>query len=163
MLQDERAIGALNKLIQLDYDAAQAYERAISRIENDGIRRELQSFKRDHERHIVTLSDCVRDLGGVPIELRRDVKGMLLEGLTVVRSIAGIEGALKAIRTNEEITNVVYDEASRVSMPPGVRDVVEQNRDDEHRHLSYIQRVIAQITWSRRAPRPPERPSSPRM
>jgi len=163
MLQHERAIAALNDLIQLDYDAVQAYERAIARIDNEGIRGELEAFKRDHERHIVTLGDSVRDLGGAPIDLRRDMKGLLLEGLTLVRSVTGVEGALKAMRTTEEITNDVYDEAFQISMPSTVREVVEQGRDDERRHLAYIQRVIAQITWSRRAPRPPERPSSPRM
>ena len=160
-MENARIVAALNRLIQLDYDAVQAYERAIARIDNGGIRRELESFKSDHERHIVTLGDCVRDLGGMPTDLRRDVKGLLLEGLTVVRSVLGTEGALRAMRTNEEISNKVYDEASQISMPSTIRDVVEQNRDDERRHLAYIQRVIAQISWSRRSPSPPQRPSNP--
>ena len=146
---NEAVVSKLNGLIQLDYDAIQAYERAISKIEDPEIRRELESFKADHERHIVDLSECVRSLGGVPEDLGRDIKGVLLEGLTALRSVTGTEGALKAMKTNEEVTNRVYDEAFQSSMPEEARAIVERNRDDERRHLSYIERCLNQPRESR--------------
>jgi rubrerythrin len=160
-MNPEEASGAalLNQLIQLDFDAVCAYERAIARVDNDVIKRELEMFKSDHERHIVALSDCVRDLGGTPIDLRRDAKGVLLEGLTALRSVAGVEGALKALRTIERQTNRAYAEPLRATLPNAVRGVVEACRSEEQRHWAYIQRVIAQVVWSRRAEPPPERPT----
>lgn len=141
---NEAIVSKLNELIQLDYDAIQAYERAIAKIEDVDVRRELEGFKADHERHIVDLSDCVRGLGGVPEELGRDVKGILLEGLTALRSVTGTEGALKAMKMNEEITNRVYDEAFQSAFPANVRSIVEKNRNDERRHLAYIERCLSQ-------------------
>lgn len=152
---NENIVSTLNRLIQLDYDAVQAYERAIAKIEDIAIRRELEGFKGDHERHIVDLSACVRDLGGVPEELSRDVKGVLLEGLTALRSITGTEGALKAMKTNEEITNKVYEEAFQSALPGNVRDVVEKNLSDERRHLAYIERCLSQPFTTRPAQQPP--------
>jgi uncharacterized protein (TIGR02284 family) len=151
---NENIVSTLNRLIQLDYDAVQAYERAIAKIEDVSIRRELEGFKGDHERHIVDLSACVRDLGGVPEELSRDVKGVLLEGLTALRSVTGTEGALKAMKTNEEITNKVYEEAFQSALPGDVRDVVERNLRDERRHLAYIERCINQPAAVQQQPNP---------
>jgi uncharacterized protein (TIGR02284 family) len=153
----EKIVGTLNALIQLDYDAIQAYDRAIAKIETEMIKRDLESFRRDHERHIIDLSDCIRELGGVPEELGRDFKGVLLEGLTALRSVTGTAGALKAMKTNEEITNKIYDEALGTTLPANIRRVIERNRDDERRHLAYIQRALTEP----RIPRPLE--SNPRF
>lgn len=154
----EKIVGTLNALIQLDYDAIQAYDRAIAKVDSEMIKRDLESFRRDHERHIIDLSECVRDIGGVPEELGRDFKGVLLEGLTALRSVTGTAGALKAMKTNEEITNRVYDEAlGSIALPANIRRVVERNRDDERRHLAYIQRALAEP----RIPKPIE--SNPRF
>jgi rubrerythrin len=146
----EKIVGVLNSLIQLDYDAIQAYDRAIAKISNEAVKRDLESFRRDHERHILDLSECVRGLGGVPEELGRDFKGVLLEGLTALRSVTGTVGALKAMRTNEEITNRLYDQALQTALPGNVRKVLERNRDDERRHLSYIERALVQPAVPRR-------------
>ncbi|NUO48540.1 MAG: ferritin-like domain-containing protein [Polyangiaceae bacterium] len=153
----EKIVGTLNALIQLDYDAVQAYDRAIAKIESEMIKRDMESFRRDHERHIIDLSECVRELGGVPEELGRDFKGVLLEGLTALRSVTGTAGALKAMKTNEEITNRVYDDALGTTLPANIRRVIERNRDDERRHLAYIQRALAEP----RIPKPLE--SNPRF
>lgn len=142
-MNNQNVIKILNDLIKLDADAVNAYGQAIDNIDDNTVRSRIQEFQRDHERHIRDLSECVRDLGGTPVERKRDFKGFLLEGFTAIRSATGTDGALKAMRTNEQLTNRSYDKALSENLPEKVREVVARNREDERRHLAYIEDVLS--------------------
>jgi hypothetical protein len=109
------------------------------------VKLDLESFLNDHERHIMELTQVVRDLGGEPIPVHRDFKGALLEGMTKLRS-RGTLGALRAMRMNEKLTNRTYDKVAHVYMPPLGQVIVIENRDDERRHLAAIEAHIARLT-----------------
>ena len=51
---------ALKDLVELDYDAVEAYEAAINRLDDEEYKDVLKTFKEDHERHISELSDVLR-------------------------------------------------------------------------------------------------------
>jgi len=135
----------LNKLIQLDVDAACSYREAISHVDDASARVDLEAFLFDHERHVMELTSVIRDLGGTPIDAHRDFKGALLEGMTRLRS-RGTLGALRAMRTNERLTNRTYDRALDVYMPPIAQAIVIENLKDERRHLGAIEAHIARLT-----------------
>jgi uncharacterized protein (TIGR02284 family) len=139
---NEKVISIVNDLIQLDIDAVHAYGQAIDNIEDSVVRGRLLEFQNDHERHIRELSQLVRDQGGTPIEHKRDFKGFLIEGMTAIRSATGTKGALKAMKTNELLTNRKYEKALEEALPPRVRDLILRNRDDERRHLQYIETCL---------------------
>src|SRR4051812_5919919 len=92
---DQKVIDQLNDLVQLDYDAVQAYDLALEHIDDPGVAEDLELFKSDHERHIVELNAVITVLGGTPKELGKDLKGFLIEGMTKLRSVTGTKGALK--------------------------------------------------------------------
>jgi rubrerythrin len=144
-LTDPEIVDHLNDLRQLDYDAVQTYEIAIGAVDEDAVREDLAAFKRDHERHITDLGRVIAAHGGTPEELSRDVKGVLLEGLTKLRSVTGTLGALKAMRMNEQLTNRRYDEAVELALPADVLSIVSANREDERRHLAAIESHIDRI------------------
>jgi uncharacterized protein (TIGR02284 family) len=139
----ENITSVLNDLIQLDIDAVHAYGQAVDNIDDASVRARLQEFQSDHERHVRELSQCVREHGGTPIEHKRDFKGFLIEGMTAIRSATGTKGALKAMKTNELLTNRSYDKALAEDLPPRVRDLVMRNRDDERRHLQFIESTLS--------------------
>jgi uncharacterized protein (TIGR02284 family) len=142
-MMNENVISVLNDLIHLDIDAVHAYGQAIDNVEDSVIRSRLLEFQNDHERHIRELSESVRELGGTAIEHKRDFKGFLIEGMTAIRSSTGTKGALKAMKTNEVLTNRKYDKALDEDLPPRVRDLVLRNRDDERRHLQFIESCLS--------------------
>ena len=142
------AISVLNDLIQLDFDAVQAYKQAIEKIDDVVARSDLEVFQADHQRHIVELSQAVRMMGGEPEKVGRDLKGLLLEGLTALRSVTGTLGALRAMRTNERLTNRAYERALQEKLPSAAREVVLKNREDERRHLASIEVHIERLSGS---------------
>lgn len=149
MAVSQKLIERLNDLIMLDHDAVEAYQQAIDRITSEQVRSHLITFQGDHRRHIETLSQLVVNFGGQP-KSRADVKGFFIKGMTALRSMAGDEQALKAMRLNERLTNEKYQEAVEMrDLPDDVRQVVQRNRDDEARHLSWIEQAIDQRVWER--------------
>jgi hypothetical protein len=154
----------LNELRQLDYDAVQAYEQAIQHSEREvDVLMDLMTFKLDHERHIVELDVVIAALGGAPAELHRDLKGVLLEGMTKLRAVTGTIGALKAMRTIEKLTNTRYDRAVEVVAPGDVRLVISMALDDERRHQAAIDAHIARLEDAAREAEVRDAPNVPNV
>jgi uncharacterized protein (TIGR02284 family) len=144
----DKAIDVMNEQIHLDMDAIDAYDEAIDACETAEFKLKLGEFKGDHERHVQDLSECVRACGGEP-SVRRDVKGFFIKGFTAITAM-GDKSALYAMRTNEQLTNRSYDNAlGNHELPDRVREILERNRDDERRHLAWIQGVIDVRGWER--------------
>jgi rubrerythrin len=142
---NQQTIETLNDLLQLDTDAVILYEQAIEHVEGDPLRMDLELFQADHERHITDLRQLVLDLGGQPIEIKRDLKGAVLQAVTAMRSLTGTKGALKAMRMNEKLTNRTYEKAMQGELPVRVSRLVAQNLDDERRHLATIEAHIERL------------------
>src|SRR5690606_10584177 len=100
-------IKMLSNLVELDFDAVEAYEAAIERLEDESSRRKLSEFKADHERHIRDLSDALSRHGTIPPN-KGDFKRVLTKGKVVMGQIAGDRGILHAMKTNEDDTNSAY-------------------------------------------------------
>lgn len=133
----------LNELIELDLDAIEAYEAAISRLSDAADCTQLESFMVDHKRHVADSSLLVQENGGVPASTP-DFKRMLIKGKVVLLGIAGDTGVLQAMKSNEETTNRVYDKAvQHPDLPAAARPVLERNFLDEQKHLDWIEQRLA--------------------
>ena len=139
----------LENLTQLDIDAVHAYTSAIEHIDLPDVKQQLTAFRSDHERHISNLSPFVERMGGKVPTRTPDFKGFIIQGFTAVRSMLGNEGALKAMKGNEELTIKTYEKALELEFPQDVKEVIQKNRDDERRHLDYINRCLDQRVWER--------------
>lgn len=147
MMEINDIVEELNELIQLDYDATKTYEQAIAAIDEGDteVRAVLESFRDDHLRHIEALRTVIEAHGGAALEPSRDLKGVLLEGMTKLRSVTGTLGALKAMRMNEKLTNRSYDRAVELELTLQAREVVLANLADERRHLAAIEAQISRL------------------
>ena len=128
----------LEDLIHLDYDAADAYQAAIDRLEDRRFRDALAGFKRDHLRHIGELSDILASMGRPPPK-EGDMKGILAKGKVAIGGLMGDESILHAMRTNEADTNTAYERAVQFdALPSTTRDVLQRGLEDERRHCQWI-------------------------
>ncbi|MDB5407672.1 MAG: uncharacterized protein JWL84_2584 [Rhodospirillales bacterium] len=130
--------GLLEDLIQLDYDAADAYQAAINRLENASWRTTLANFKEDHLRHTRELGDTLSGMGRTP-PTGSDLKAVLTQGKVVIAGLAGDDAILEAMRTNEADTNTAYERAVQHPMAASaLRETLEHGLDDERRHCDWI-------------------------
>lgn len=128
----------LTDLIQLDYDAADAYQAAIERLGNAAWRTTLASFKGDHLRHTSELGELLTRMGRTPPQ-EGDMKALLTKGKVVIAGLAGDKAILEAMRTNEADTNTAYERAVQFStLDAATREVLERGLADEQRHCAWI-------------------------
>ena len=146
MAKIENMTSLLSNLVALDYDAIEAYEAAINRLKDEISRRELSTFKADHERHVRDLTPHIQQLGG-KAPTQGDFKRFLTQGKVVLGSIAGDTGILKAMKSNEDTTNQKYEEAVRECAGSGesLVQVLRRNLEDERRHRSWIESRLAAL------------------
>lgn len=153
-MERSEIIDRLNDLIKLDIDASRAYGQALGAVDSLDIKSRLSAYREDHDRHATELQAAVRGLGGAPAEMTPDIKGYFIEGFTALRGMTGTEGALKAMQTNERLTNSRYKDAigDLVDAPAEIRVLLDRNYADERRHLEYIDRALDTRAWESRRP-----------
>ncbi len=144
-MANEEMVKNLNSLLQLEIDAVHAYGEAIKNIDDAVIKGRITDFQGDHQKHITDLSEVVHKLGGTPPGYSLDFKGFFIQGFTAIRSATGTVGALKAMETNEKLTNKNYSDALGWTLTPQAKMVVEKNYSDEKRHLEYIQNLLSSL------------------
>ncbi len=133
----------MNSLIELDFDAIEAYEAArIARLSEVGDKAELGRFLLDHQRHIADLTPFVQELGGKPAT-KADFKRILTKGKVVLGGLAGDRFVLEAMKSNEETTTKTYARAAgEPGIPIRMREVLARNLSDEQRHLAWLEQRL---------------------
>jgi rubrerythrin len=137
----------LGFLLKLEYDAIQAYNQAIGKVDVPNIREQISLFRDDHERHVDKISAMIHSMGEEPPERSHDVKGFFLEGFTGISSAAGTESIIQAMETNENLTNQHYDRALQKDLPSEIRTQLEENFENEQRHLQYVEQALTGRIW----------------
>jgi rubrerythrin len=133
----------LKNLVELDFDAIQAYDAAIARLKSPVYQNRLAAFREDHVRHTEELSRVLRDCGCAPPK-GPDIKRVLTEGKVRLAGLVGDRAILFAMKTNETDTNVAYERATRSgTVTPQLRDILRDCLLDERRHRAWL---IAQIS-----------------
>lgn len=133
---ESNPVEMLEHLMALDYDAIEAYNAAVERLENDQWKAQLATFRQDHERHVHELGPIIRSMGGHPPS-GPDAKAMLTEGKVKLANLMGDNSILKAMRSNEEDTNTAYERAL-AHCPPEACDMLARGLEDERRHREWI-------------------------
>lgn len=139
----DKLVDALEALVELDYDAIEAYKAAIDRLDDSDDKEQLRGFLADHQRHVTELTPVVAQLGGNAAK-GPDVKKWLTKGKVVILGLAGDKAVLLAMKTNEDDTNTAYERAvARDDLTPDVQRILEKNLADERRHRAWIEARLA--------------------
>jgi uncharacterized protein (TIGR02284 family) len=136
---ESEVIHLLKNLIRLDYDAIDAYQAAVDRLDDSMNREQFSTFMADHKRHTENVGMLLKDLGEVPPE-KGDLKSYLTQGKVIIGGLMGDNAIIKAMKTNEEDTNKAYSMAlERTDLSPEMRSTLEQNLADERAHKAWIE------------------------
>ncbi|AKT37652.1 DUF2383 domain-containing protein [Chondromyces crocatus] len=138
MGNDKTVIDLLNELIELEYEAIEAYEAAVGRVEESRDRARIQGFLGEHLRQVRELCALVRQLGGEPASAS-DLKQMLKRGKVVIVGLFGDRPVLEAMKVNEAESERLHERiAARPGLPDAVRLVLRKHLATEHRHHDWI-------------------------
>jgi hypothetical protein len=146
-LSNLKIANALSALVQLDVNAAKAYEEAIANMDVISLRQQYLRFRDVHNEHVLNLKKVIRALDVVPPESSQDLKGLLMESWSAIRGSTGVEGALKAMKTNMEYVDKKYREACALPLSPNIMGLVEHNYQEVHSQLQFLEKAIAGRIW----------------
>jgi ElaB/YqjD/DUF883 family membrane-anchored ribosome-binding protein len=135
----EEVLDGLNDLLQLDHDAIGSYEIAIEKLEDRDHASQISGFLRDHQRHIQSLNELIRELGGTPTN-EPHATGPLKQAMQNLGALGGDKGILLAWRANELQVRTKYDGyASKANhWPSQAKRLVDENALDEERHYQWV-------------------------
>ncbi|MCA0370312.1 MAG: ferritin-like domain-containing protein [Proteobacteria bacterium] len=130
-------------LVELEYDALEAYDAAIARLENEEYKENLMSFRDDHERHIKDLSDLLRKNNIDAPTQTSGAKHWMTKGKVVLGNLVGDRTILRAMRSNEIDTNTAYERiCNHENMWAEARFILQEAFKDERRHKEWLNSVI---------------------
>ncbi|HEU4412264.1 MAG TPA: DUF2383 domain-containing protein [Polyangiaceae bacterium] len=142
---ESNVVSMLQNLVELDYDAIEAYEAAIERLQGEVERATMAAFLDDHRRHVCELSSLLMQAGH-EAPSGPDIKRVLTKGKVVLGGLVGDRAVLMAMKTNEEDTNTAYERAAgRSDVAPQVRALLTCNLSDERRHGEWIANRLAAL------------------
>ena len=135
-------IAALKDLLELDYDAVEAYSVAIDKLENKDYATTLAHFREDHKRHIEQLTALLKDHDIDPPK-GPDLKQYLAKGKVYMANLIGDEAILKAMHSNEMDTNTAYKRINQFTeMWPEAVTILQRGLEDETTHKLWIESAI---------------------
>jgi rubrerythrin len=125
-------------ITNLEFDALEAYQETIERLENKNYARQIEEFKQDHLRHVEGLTKISKELNMKVGD--GSVKSILTKGKIVIADLAGDDNAiLTAMKTNEYDTVAAYENALKQNfLTPELRELCEKAAADERRHRDWM-------------------------
>ena len=142
---EDQLVAQLNDLLQLDYDAVQAYRLAISLLSDPEYKAQLRDFRADHERHIDELSRLVANHGGVPVEMPHLPTGVFKLAVQAAGRAGGDRGVLLAFKANERQVRDKYRRAAESRQPPEVAVILSRAAGDESLHYSWVLETLEDL------------------
>ncbi|MCW5589077.1 MAG: DUF892 family protein [Legionellales bacterium] len=138
-------VSALKDLIELDYDAIEAYDAAIKRLENPQYATTLNNFRQDHQDHVTTLSSILSEHGEEAPTGPSIGKQWIAKGKVVLADLAGDHAILMAMKSNEEDTNTAYQRLNDFTDKwPDTITALSKGLDDEKKHKAWIEGILNQ-------------------
>lgn len=132
-------LDALSDLIELDYDAVEAYDAAIDRLINREFKNKLIEFKEDHQRHVEELTEILNHYGKSP-PTGPSTKQWLTKGKVILATLIGDETILRAMNSNEVDTNTAYERIfNREDKLPDTDKILRRGWEDEKRHKRWFE------------------------
>jgi bacterioferritin (cytochrome b1) len=141
----------VNSLIELDFDAVEAFQAAIDRLNGGSDRAKLHQFLEDHLRHISELSALVLVMGARPSDAP-NAKQIVTTGKVMLAGLMGDRAILAALRSNAVDLNKAYERAARRNdLTDRLRYAIESALADERRHKEWLEQRLGTIDSRARA------------
>ena len=132
-------INHLTYLYKHDLALCDVYKDVIKNVGDQGIKKRLEEFLKDHENHLHTLERLIQDHEGDKPSDWRDLKGVLLDLYTQLRALTGNKGALKALQTAEKSALSAYEKEAPSGLSEEAQKRLRKHLEDERKHGEYLE------------------------
>lgn len=141
--KQESFADAVKELVELEYDAIEAYEASIERLSNSGYQKKLTEFKEDHLHHIKKLTQVLQQHKETAPEGPDSTKQWLAKGKVVLSNLIGDIAILRAMKSNEIDTNSAYEHmCMHESIWEDCVKLMHDFLDDEKKHKLWLETTI---------------------
>ena len=139
-------VNALQDLLELEFDAVEAYDAAINRLEDEHYKSKLREFRGEHRVHIRELS-AILQKHGKSVPTGPSGKQWLTKGKVVLGSLMGDNSILSAMRSNEVDTVTAYERLNEYNDKwPDSVEILKRGLNDERKHKAWLESVISDAT-----------------
>lgn len=131
----------IKELIELEYDAIEAYKLAIEKLKEVNYKNKLEEFLIDHKRHVAEIKQAYINKLDLPGS-GDFIKGNLAKLKVVIANAIGSDKSiLKAMLTNELDTNIAYERVNNHPQKPDdskITLILQLAYEDEKRHKAWL-------------------------
>lgn len=132
---------ALKELVELEYEALEAYEAAINRIESANYKQGLVNAKAEHKSQVSDLTQLLTSKG---IEAPRGPSGtqLISIGKVAIANLFGDNAILKAIIQLEEDINTAYKRMTEHDQKfIEAEKMLTTGLANENRHITWLKTI----------------------
>lgn len=135
-------VSAFKDLLELDYDAIEAYKVAIEKLENPVYKNALTEFLHDHERHVKEITQLLV-AHNIDAPDGPSAKQWLTKGKVVLAGLIGDKTILTAMRSNEIDTNDAYKRLNEYQDKwQDSIEFLQSGLRDEKKHKAWLEATL---------------------
>lgn len=136
----------LARVVRIEIEVLRTYDRVIGKVGHPGTADQLAQFRNEHAKHLEDLFAWKSLARRFPERLRNEVHGRH-SGFGGAQSMTDdTEGALREVRAVEQIAIRAWN-ALEGALPRGMGALVNRFREDETRHLRFLDRLLESKVW----------------
>ena len=134
------------RVLRIEIEVLRSYDRAIGKIGHPGTADQLAQFRNEHAKHVEDLFAWKSLARRFPERLREEVHSRH-SGFAGARAITDdTEAALREVRAVEEVALRAWN-ALEGLLPRGMGALVNRFREDESRHLRFLDKLLDNKVW----------------
>ncbi len=134
----------LYHLTELEYNIVDAYEAALSRLDDLAQKNTLEQFRLDHLAHTINLSELIRSTGETPPQ-GPTFRQILTTGKIVLADLVGDKAILRAMLSNEmDMHNTYHQAINNPVVPFNVQDILRKHYADAKKHTHWFEEITHQ-------------------
>jgi rubrerythrin len=135
-------VDAFYELCELNYDAVEAYQTAIEKLDDNDYRNKLTEFKNDHDHHLRDICQILKR-HNVKAPESSSAKRLLTQGKVVLANLLGDETILRAMLSNEIDTNTAYERLNnRADKWDDAKEILACGLEDGKKHKAWLETIL---------------------
>ncbi|WP_028785098.1 ferritin-like domain-containing protein [Thalassobacillus devorans] len=136
------AIKELNAFLKGQYMGIHAYEHLIQRVDEPGIKQELQNIQQEHKMHAMEIAERIQHLGGNPVDDEGFI-GSMQNFISRFTTPDSTEGILESALKGEDVYGLhLSEEIVKGDLDPESKQMIERILDEDRKHLQILKGLM---------------------